>query len=284
MKLKNILAENMLRFGVKNLTESNKRNILLEASGGTYTGEPGGKYKLNPASSSGPNWDSSQARGNWTRYRQSEIITDPGYDDLMDNEEAFIAKSPSAQAWKKRNPTYEKWRLSPSNGMGQQFVDSGYAMANFEFQQLQKDHDNNIKYRETQLKTPDPAYAGIASKIVGMIMKALGGADDEQGILTALQMIRKNGGLPVYGNMLQLVKTSPNVKKQFKRNFNTVSDMIYNGGVQAPGYDKDQAAQRSHILSGLGLGITDEEWTRKYAAILTYYNPAEGDFNQPASY
>lgn len=284
MKLKNILAENMLRFGVKNLTESNKRNILLEASGGTYTGEPGGQYKLNPASSSGPNWDSSVTRGNWTRFRQSEIITEPGYDDLMDNEEAFIAKSPSAQAWKKRNPTYEKWRLSPSNGMGQQFVDSGYAMANFEFQLLQKDHNNNIKYRETQLKTPDPAYAGIASKIVGMIMKALGGADDEQGILTALQMIRKNGGLPVYGNMLQLVKTSPNVKKQFKRNFNTVSDMIYNGGVQAPGYDKDQAAQRSHILSGLGLGITDEEWTRKYAAILTYYNPAEGDFNQPASY
>ena len=282
INLKQLLAENMLRFGVKNLTESNKRNILFEASGGTYTGEAGGKYKVNPPSAGGPDWSGSYPEG-WTGGRGAEILGSQ-WSNTMDDEEGFIAKSPSAQAWKKRNPTYDQWRLSPTNGTGQQWDDAGLAMAEFEFQQLKKDHDNNVKWREKQLKTPDPAYAGIASKIVGMIMKALGGADDEQGILTALQMIRKNGGLPVYGNMLQLVKTSPNVKKQFKRNFNTVSDMIYNGGVQAPGYDTSQASGTSHPLSGLGLGITDEEWTRKYAAILKYYNPEEGDFNAPSFY
>ena len=267
MNLKNILAENMLRFGLKNLTEANKRNILLEQK--PFTGYVGGKYKLDPPSKVSP--EEFSLPSGWTMYRNDEL--EKIYKSL---------ETPVAIAWLKRNPTFTNW-LS-NNPDNKQYNDGFYARALFELSMLERDKQNNEKWREKQLTTPDPAYAGIASKIVGMIMKALGGADDEQGILTALQMIRKNGGLPVYGNMLQLVKTSPNVKKQFKRNFNTVTDMIYNGGVQAPGYDKDQAAGRSHPLSGLGLGITDEEWTRKYAAILKYYNPDEGYFNQPASY
>ena len=282
IKLKSILAENMLRFGTKNLTESNKKNILLEQK--LYTGEPSGTYKLNPPSKERPWWEADYNGGAETWYSSDTggrafELGGPTYKSGMPAEaEAALLKNPAGLAWSKRNPGYINWLNTQSQ------EDRFEARGEYEFNLLKKDYDINVKWRDKQLKTPDPAYAGIASKIVGMIMKALGGADDEQGILTALQMIRKNGGLPVYGNMLQLVKTSPNVKNQFKRNFNTVTDMIYNGGVQAPGYDKDQAAGRSHPLSGLGLGITDQEWTRKYAAILSYYNPKEGNFNAPASY
>lgn len=262
------LAENMIRFGVKNLTEANKRNILLEQK--PFTGYVGGKYKLDPACSAGSPEEFSNSYS-WTNAREEEL-----------RKIGQTLKTPVAIAWFKRNPTFTNWMSNNSDE--KEYIDDFYTRALFELSMLDRDKQNNEKWKETQLKTPNPKYAGIASKIVGMIMKALGGADDEQGILTALQMISKNGGLPVYGNMLQLVKTSPNVKKQFKRNFNTVSEMIYNGGVQAPGYDRSQASGTSHPLSGLGLGITDEEWTRKYAAILTYYNPSEGNFNQPTHY
>jgi hypothetical protein len=109
-------------------------------------------------------------------------------------------------------------------------------------------------------------------------MTALGGADDEQGVLTALQMIGKYGGKPVYDNLLQIVKTSANVKKQFGRNFSLVSSMIKEGGISNPGYDKTQSARISNPISKLGLGLTDEEWTLKYSNILMKYNPNEQDF------
>ena len=130
----------------------------------------------------------------------------------------------------------------------------------------------------------DPKYLGYAQKIAGMLMTALGGADDEQGVLTALQMIPKYGGKPVYDNLVQIVKTSANVKKQFGRNFSLVSTMIKEGGVSNPGYDKSQAAYRHNPLRGTSMNLADEDWTPKYEAILTKYNPNETDFTEDASY
>ena len=124
----------------------------------------------------------------------------------------------------------------------------------------------------------DPKYLGYAQKIAGMLMTALSGADDEQGVLTALQMIGKYGGKPVYDNLLQIVKTSANVKKQFGRNFNLVSSMIKEGGISNPGYDASQSARLSNPISKLGAGLTDEEWTSKYRSILMKYNTDEQDF------
>jgi hypothetical protein len=135
----------------------------------------------------------------------------------------------------------------------------------------------NVIRKKLTEAAPDPKYLGYAKKILGQMMTALGGADDEQGVLTALQMIRKFGGQPVYDNLLQLVKTSPNVKKQFGYNYNLVSSMIQAGGVSDPGVDSDYN-QLSNPISKLGMGLTDEEWVSKYRFILQTYNPNENDF------
>ena len=137
---------------------------------------------------------------------------------------------------------------------------------------------SNVIRKKLTEQAPDPKYLGYAQKIAGQLMTALGGADDEQGVLTALQMIAKYGGQPVYDNLLQIVKTSPKVKRQFGYNFNLVSSMIKNGGISNPGYDSTQSARIHNPLSGLGMGITDEEWTRKYSNILIKYNTDEQDF------
>lgn len=137
---------------------------------------------------------------------------------------------------------------------------------------------SNVIRKKLAEAAPDPKYLGYAQKVLGMLMTALGGADDEQGVLTALQLIPKYGGQPVYDNLLQLVKTSKNVKSQFGYNFNLVSSMIKSGGISNPGYDATQSARKSNPLSKLGMGITDEEWTPKYSAILMKYNTKEQDF------
>lgn len=142
----------------------------------------------------------------------------------------------------------------------------------------------NVIRKKLTEAAPDPRYLGYAQKVLGQLMTALGGADDEQGVLTALQMIPKFGGQPVYDNLVQLVKTSKNVKTQFGRNFNLVSSMIRVGGVSNPGYDKDQAAYRHNPLRGTSMNLADEDWTPKYEAILTKYNPNETDFTDAASY
>ena len=140
----------------------------------------------------------------------------------------------------------------------------------------------NVIRKKLTEAAPDPRYLGYAQKILGQLMTALGGADDEQGVLTALQMIPKFGGQPVYDNLLQLVKTSKNVKTQFGYNYNLVSSMIKAGGISNPGYDRSQAAQIHNPLRKLGTGITDEEWTPKYEAILSKYNDNEHDFSEPS--
>ena len=86
---------------------------------------------------------------------------------------------------------------------------------------------------------PDPKYLGYAQKIAGQLMKALGGADDEEGALNALRSIKTFGGKPVYDNLLQIVKTSPKIKAQFKSNFNTVMEMIAAGGISGTARDSD---------------------------------------------
>jgi hypothetical protein len=136
----------------------------------------------------------------------------------------------------------------------------------------------NVIRKKLTEAAPDPKYLGYAQKVLGQLMTALGGADDEQGVLNALLSIQKYGGQPVYDNLLQLVKTSPNVKKQFGYNFNLVSTMIKNGGISNPGYDKSMSARIHNPVSNLGMGLADEEWTSKYSNILRKYNTEETDF------
>jgi hypothetical protein len=140
----------------------------------------------------------------------------------------------------------------------------------------------NFKNWSKLNESTDPKYKGYAQKIVGMLMSALGGADDEQKVLDALKLIPEYGGQPVYDNIIEIIKTSPNVKSQFGRNFNLVCKMITTGGIAEPGYDMDQAAPTSNPLKGLGLGITDEEWTGRYYNILIKYNPEEKYWSEAA--
>jgi hypothetical protein len=236
--MKNLLSENMLRFGTKNLTEANKRNILLEQK--MYTGEPGGKYKLNPPSAENP-YDANSSGGNhWKHNVRPEELGGPGWKHLMDDEEGFLAKSPTAIAWKKRNPTYEAWRSSANNGSGQQWVDSGLARATFELQLLRKDRDNNQKYKENTLANPDKNYYGYAQKIYSEIDKGLGGemlgmADDEDKVVAAIRSIStiagRDAGFQVYANLLKLVKTSAVLKAKYRSNYNLVSNFIAKNGI-----------------------------------------------------
>ena len=141
-----------------------------------------------------------------------------------------------------------------------------------EFQQrlgsLEKDLGTSVKYQ------------GIAMKIAGLLITALSGADDEADVLTALQMIPKNGGQPVYNTLIWVLKTNRNIKSKFGKNYNLVSTMIKDNGISKPSNDSayGQTTSTTNPVSGLKFGLTDEEWTPKYQAILTKYNPAETDF------
>jgi hypothetical protein len=128
---------------------------------------------------------------------------------------------------------------------------------------------------------PDKKYLGYAKKIAGMLMTALGGADDEDGVTTALKLIKTYGGQPVYDNLIYVLKTSPNIKKQFGKNYKLVSSMIADGGISQMdlGYDDGTAAPRQNPLKGLGLGI-DRDYIDKYKEILQTYNTNETDFTR----
>lgn len=133
---------------------------------------------------------------------------------------------------------------------------------------------------EKQLGT-DVKYQGIAMKIAGLLISALSGADDEEaGVLTALQMIPKNGGQLVYNSLISVIRTNRNIKFKFGKNYNLVSTMIKDNGVSEFSNDTmaGETTATTNPLSGLKLGLTDEEWTPRYKAILTKYNPEETDF------
>ena len=291
MKLKNILAENMLRFGVKNLTEANKRNILLEQK--LYTGEVGGKYKINPPEEEGPDWEAANPAFQWSTRRGTSILG-PQWSDLMDDEEGFIAKSPLAKAWKKRNPTYDQWRMSSSNGTGQRWVDCARAMGHFEFQQIKKDHDNNAKYKQNTLTDPDKNYYGYAQKIYSEIDKGLGGemlgmADDEDKVVAAIRSIStiagRNAGFQVYGNLLKLVKTSTVLKAKYRRNYNLVSHFIAQNGI---GVDTAKDASggvatsdsKTRTNTFFGGPQANDPYMDIMKKVLGFYNPEEAkDYN-----
>lgn len=141
---------------------------------------------------------------------------------------------------------------------------------------------NEVRRRLTETSTPDPKYLGYARKIAGMLMTALGGNDDEDGVLAALKLIKTYGGQPVYDNLLQIVKTSKNIKTQFGKNFKLVSSMIADGGISQMdlGYDDGTSAPRSNPISNLKTGQTDREYIQKFIDILSMYNSNETDFTR----
>ena len=122
---------------------------------------------------------------------------------------------------------------------------------------------------------PNPKYLGYAQKIAGQLMKALGGADDEEAALKAVQSIKTYGGQPVYDNLLQIVKTSPKIKAQFGDNFDLVIGMISAGGITRRGQDS-YGYSMNNPLAKLGLGLSDEEYFPKIRDILMVYNGDEG--------
>jgi hypothetical protein len=143
-----------------------------------------------------------------------------------------------------------------------------------------KQHGLTNVIREKLAEQVDTAKAtGTAQKIVGMLMVALGSVNsDEQKVLNALKLIKAGGGKVCYDAIIKIIRTSPKVKSQFGRNFNLVSTLIKVGGIGEHGRDDTQSADVHNPLSGLGLGITDEEWTKQYKAILMVYNTEEQDF------
>lgn len=142
---------------------------------------------------------------------------------------------------------------------------------------------NEVRRHLMEQGKPDPNYLGYAKKIAGQLMTALGGADDEDGVLAALKLIKTYGGQPVYDNLLQLVKTSPKIKSQFGKNFKLVSSMIADGGISQMdlGYDDATSSKRTNPFQGMGLGI-DRDYIIKFKDILQTYNPAEDDFTRGA--
>jgi hypothetical protein len=124
-------------------------------------------------------------------------------------------------------------------------------------------------------------YLGAAQAVVGKLIAAFGMVnDDEAGVLAALQIIPAKGGKPVYDEVIKLIKTSPNVKAKFGKNFSLVSTLIKEAGISNPGYDKSQASPTHNPLRGTSAMLADEDWTPKYEAILTKYNPEETDFTE----
>jgi len=124
-------------------------------------------------------------------------------------------------------------------------------------------------------------YLGAAQAVVGKLIAAFGMVnDDEAGVLAALQIIPAKGGKPVYDEVIKLIKTSPNVKAKFGKNFDLVSTLIKEAGISKPGYDKSMASPTHNPLRGTSMMLADEDWTPKYEAILTKYNPDETDFTE----
>ena len=137
------------------------------------------------------------------------------------------------------------------------------------------------KMNEDATATSASPYLGAAQAVVGKLIAAFGMVnDDEAGVLAALQIIPAKGGKPVYDEVIKLIQTSPNVKAKFGKNFDLVSTLIKEAGISKPGYDKSMSSPTHNPLRDLKMGITDEEWTPKYAAILTKYNPDETDFTE----
>jgi hypothetical protein len=141
-------------------------------------------------------------------------------------------------------------------------------------------HDlNQVILKKLSEQVVDPLKAkGTAMKIVGMLMVALSGINsDEPKVLQALRLIKPGGGKICYDEVIKIIRTSPKVKQQFGKNFKLVSDLIKGGGIADPGnVSQGTDYQPTHNpFANLGWGITDEEWTVKYEAILNVYNPEE---------
>ena len=110
-----------------------------------------------------------------------------------------------------------------------------------------------------QSEKPDPTK-GIASKIVGMIMTATGGAmTDEQKILDAVKLITSK---QIYNSVINIIKTSPKVKNQYGKNFNKLIDLIATDVPPAGAY-KDP------------YHMSDQKWFNKYTTLLERWNSDE---------
>lgn len=80
-----------------------------------------------------------------------------------------------------------------------------------------------INEAEATSANSDPNL-GLAQKIVGTIWKAMSGmGTDDQAVLNAVLMIKNKA---IYDSVLNICKTSPKIKAEWGRNFNTVGDWI----------------------------------------------------------
>ena len=122
---------------------------------------------------------------------------------------------------------------------------------------------------------------GVAQKIAGQLMSALSGADSEEEVLTALQMIPKYGGQKIYDSLIWVLKNNKNIKSKFGKNYNLVSSMISDNGISFTGADGKSggnATPTTNPFSKLKMGLTDQEWIPKYKEILDKYSSMEDDW------
>jgi len=80
-----------------------------------------------------------------------------------------------------------------------------------------------INEAEATSANSDPNL-GLAQKIVGAIWKAMSGmGTDDQAVLNAVLMIKNKA---IYDSVLNICKTSPKIKAEWGRHFNTIGDWI----------------------------------------------------------
>jgi hypothetical protein len=93
---------------------------------------------------------------------------------------------------------------------------------------------------------------GLAQKIVGSIWKAMSGmGTDDNAVLNAVLMIKSKA---VYDSVLNMVKTSPKIKTEYGRNFNTVGDWI---STDMASYDRDDAGALDKTTNAIVARITN---------------------------
>jgi hypothetical protein len=93
---------------------------------------------------------------------------------------------------------------------------------------------------------------GLAQKIVGTIWKAMSGmGTDDQGVLNGVLMIKSKA---IYDSVLNMVKTSPKIKTEYGRNFNTVGDWI---STDMASYDREDALSLDKATNAIVARITN---------------------------
>jgi len=119
-----------------------------------------------------------------------------------------------------------------------------------------KEQESGIAMGAVKPLGNDNPYAGLAMKVVGMLMTATGKMNtDEDMILDALRLIKDK---KQYDAVISLLKKSPKVRTQYGENFSRIIDLI-STAVTKTGY-KDPYHK------------SDTEWFNRFSKYLQNFN------------